>query len=199
MFHCVLPLLFIALALRIANPLSISATKVVPKARSIPQSGTATQTAAGGIDEVIGWQPAFYNTFLSKYFQKRPLVVRKAVHGLPSVLDIQLSDYKELAGDDDVETRIFQTEKAKIKKYYGPFKPKEIEKHMSQPGWSLLVQEMDRHVPQVADLWSCCFPFLPNWRRDDIMFSLSAPGGSIGAHVDNYDVFLLQGRLESTA
>jgi 50S ribosomal protein L16 3-hydroxylase len=148
----------------------------------------------GAVDEVIDWNPAFYDTFLSNYFQKRPLLIRKAVCGLPLTLDLLLSDYVELAGDEDVEARIFQTEKGKIKKYYGPFEPIDIENHMAKPGWSLLVQEMDRHVPQVADLWSSCFPFLPTWRRDDIMFSLSAPGGSIGAHVDNYDVFLLQGR-----
>jgi 50S ribosomal protein L16 3-hydroxylase len=36
------------------------------------------------------------------------------------------------------------------------------------------------------------FDFLPRWRLDDIMISFAAPGGSVGAHVDQYDVFLLQ-------
>lgn len=52
---------------------------------------------------------------------------------------------------------------------------------------------MDRHLPWVADLWSKYFNFVPLWRRDDIMFSYSSAGGGIGAHVDNYDVFLVQG------
>jgi 50S ribosomal protein L16 3-hydroxylase len=36
------------------------------------------------------------------------------------------------------------------------------------------------------------FAFLPGWRIDDLMVSVSAPGGSVGPHVDQYDVFLLQ-------
>ncbi|KAG0927711.1 hypothetical protein G6F31_017957 [Rhizopus arrhizus] len=34
--------------------------------------------------------------------------------------------------------------------------------------------------------------FLPRWRMDDVMISFAATGGSVGAHVDQYDVFLLQ-------
>jgi hypothetical protein len=36
------------------------------------------------------------------------------------------------------------------------------------------------------------FRFLPAWRIDDVMVSFAAAGGSVGAHVDQYDVFLLQ-------
>ena len=36
------------------------------------------------------------------------------------------------------------------------------------------------------------FRFLPQWRMDDIMISYAAPGGGVGPHYDNYDVFLLQ-------
>jgi len=37
------------------------------------------------------------------------------------------------------------------------------------------------------------FQFLPSWRMDDVMVSYAEPGGGVGAHVDQYDVFLLQG------
>ena len=49
------------------------------------------------------------------------------------------------------------------------------------------------------------FRFLPDWRFDDVMVSFSTPGGSVGAHLDEYDVFLLQGqgkkrwKIESSA
>jgi 50S ribosomal protein L16 3-hydroxylase len=36
------------------------------------------------------------------------------------------------------------------------------------------------------------FRFLPAWRIDDVMISFAATGGSVGPHVDQYDVFLLQ-------
>jgi 50S ribosomal protein L16 3-hydroxylase len=57
----------------------------------------------------------------------------------------------------------------------------------------VLVQNVDEHVPAVAALLEE-FGFLPRWRVDDVMVSLAAPQGSVGPHVDTYDVFLLQGR-----
>jgi 50S ribosomal protein L16 3-hydroxylase len=38
------------------------------------------------------------------------------------------------------------------------------------------------------------FSFVPNVRVDDVMVSFAAPGGSVGPHLDSYDVFLLQGQ-----
>ena len=40
--------------------------------------------------------------------------------------------------------------------------------------------------------------FIPAWRIDDLMISYAPPGASVGAHIDNYDVFLFQasGRRE---
>ena len=35
--------------------------------------------------------------------------------------------------------------------------------------------------------------FIPDWRIDDLMVSFAAPGGGVGPHRDNYDVFLCQG------
>jgi 50S ribosomal protein L16 3-hydroxylase len=35
--------------------------------------------------------------------------------------------------------------------------------------WTVLVQEVDRHMPAVADLWDQHFSFVPSWRRDDVM------------------------------
>jgi 50S ribosomal protein L16 3-hydroxylase len=42
------------------------------------------------------------------------------------------------------------------------------------------------------------FSFVPFWRMDDIMISYAVDQGNVGAHVDNYDVFLVQahGRRE---
>jgi 50S ribosomal protein L16 3-hydroxylase len=54
------------------------------------------------------------------------------------------------------------------------------------------VEGVDRHVPAVAAL-ADLFSFLPRWRADDVMVSLAAPRGTVGPHVDAYDVFLVQG------
>jgi 50S ribosomal protein L16 3-hydroxylase len=55
----------------------------------------------------------------------------------------------------------------------------------------LLVQDVDKHLPHMAELLA---PFggFPNWRVDDVMVSHAVRGGSVGPHVDNYDVFLVQ-------
>jgi len=58
--------------------------------------------------------------------------------------------------------------------------------------WTLLVQDVDKWDVDVAALLQH-FSFLPSWRVDDVMVSYAEPGGGVGAHVDQYDVFLLQG------
>lgn len=153
-----------------------------------------TTMASAKADVMDGWSAANKATFVSKYLQKQPLLVRNAFTDIQSQVKLSFDDFGELASDEDVEARIFTPKGRQYAKEYGPFTPTYIQDLQSSTNWSMLIQEVDRHIPHVADLWSKGFAFMPNWRRDDIMFSYSTPGGSIGAHVDNYDVFLLQGR-----
>ncbi|MEO7917198.1 MAG: cupin domain-containing protein, partial [Dokdonella sp.] len=62
---------------------------------------------------------------------------------------------------------------------------------LPQTDWTLLVQDVDKWDADVGALLAA-FDFLPSWRIDDIMVSFAVDGGSVGAHVDQYDVFLLQ-------
>ena len=48
------------------------------------------------------------------------------------------------------------------------------------------------HVRQAEEFLKD-FNILPRWRLDDLMVSYASEGGGIGPHVDNYDVFLIQG------
>jgi 50S ribosomal protein L16 3-hydroxylase len=57
---------------------------------------------------------------------------------------------------------------------------------------TLVVNDIDRFYPPLADWIFDTFRFIPNWRMDDGQISLSEEGGGIGPHVDNYDVFLIQ-------
>lgn len=74
----------------------------------------------------------------------------------------------------------------------GPL-PAGLVRRLGPTHWTVLVQNVDAHVSAVTDLIEL-FDFLPRWRVDDVMISLAAPQGSVGPHVDSYDVFLLQGR-----
>ena len=57
---------------------------------------------------------------------------------------------------------------------------------------TLVVNDIDRFYPPLADWIHDNFNFLPNWRMDDGQISLAEELGGIGPHVDNYDVFLIQ-------
>ncbi len=77
------------------------------------------------------------------------------------------------------------------KVYTGPF---DDETFAGLPGrdWTLLVQDADKWDADTAALLEH-FSFIPDWRIDDVMISYAADGGGVGAHVDQYDVFLVQG------
>jgi len=51
---------------------------------------------------------------------------------------------------------------------------------------------VNHYLPEAADLLAQ-FHFIPHARLDDLMVSYAPTGGGVGAHVDSYDVFLLQG------
>lgn len=73
---------------------------------------------------------------------------------------------------------------------HGPFEETRIAE-LEHALFSLLIPDVDSHLPALAE-WLGPFDFLPRWRMDDLMVSYAPDGGSVGAHVDAYDVFLLQ-------
>ena len=54
------------------------------------------------------------------------------------------------------------------------------------------MQSVNHYLPEASDLLGL-FDFIPHARLDDLMVSYAPKGGGVGAHVDSYDVFLLQG------
>ncbi len=129
--------------------------------------------------------------FLSEYWQKKPLLVRQAWPGFESPLSPEA--FMKLSEREDALSRVIEqhVDDAKWELKDGPFLMADFAA-MSDSKWTLLIQEVDRLVPQVRDMLALV-SFLPKWRLDDIMISYAANGGGVGAHIDNYDVFLLQG------
>ena len=132
------------------------------------------------------------DAFLRGYWQKRPLLIRNAFPDFVS--PISPEDLAGLACEDGALSRIVahETEHDRWLLRHGPF-PEEMFPGLPQHDWTLLVQDVDKWDADVAALLPA-FDFLPRWRIDDVMVSFAAPGGSVGAHVDQYDVFLLQGQ-----
>jgi len=130
--------------------------------------------------------------FLRRHWQKKPLLVRGALPGFRD--PITPARLLGLAARADVESRLVR-ERGGARKWEvtdGPL-PRTVTSGLGTSHWTVLVQNVDAYVPAVADLIER-FDFLPRWRVDDVMISLAAPEGSVGPHVDSYDVFLLQGR-----
>ena len=128
--------------------------------------------------------------FLRDYWQKRPLLIRNAFPGFET--PVMPEDLAGLACEEGALSRIVMHDRATDgwTLRTGPFAEEEFP-GMPHQDWTLLVQDVDKWDPDVRALLDH-FDFLPRWRVDDIMISFAAPGGSVGAHIDQYDVFLLQ-------
>ncbi len=127
--------------------------------------------------------------FLRDYWQQKPLLVRQAIPGFES--PISADELAGLALEEEVESRlVLEHGEHPWELRRGPFAEDAFSK-LPERDWTLLVQAVDQFVPEVAEVLKD-FGFLPSWRIDDLMISFAAPGGSVGPHFDNYDVFLLQ-------
>jgi len=128
-------------------------------------------------------------TFLSDFWQKKPLVIRNALPDFET--PVTAEELGGLSLEEEVESRIVvQNGEKDYQLLKGPF-TQETYEGLPDTNWTLLIQGMDRLVPEVTDVLND-FDFLPRWRIDDIMISYAVKGGNVGPHFDHYDVFLLQ-------
>jgi len=128
--------------------------------------------------------------FLSRHWQKKPLLVRQAISGFSGT--VQTSEIFRLATRDDVESRLIRGNGARRSLVHGPFRASEI-RSLPRKHWTILVQGLNLHHEGTEELLRR-FSFIPYARLDDVMVSYAAPGGGVGPHQDSYDVFLLQGK-----
>ncbi len=127
--------------------------------------------------------------FLRDTWQKKPLLIRNPWNAWHNPLEPD-----ELAGlalEPGVESRLIAQGKDTMTVENGPL-PEARFGQLGKAPWTLLVQAVDTHVPDVAALLAP-FRFIPNWRIDDVMVSYASDGGGVGPHFDQYDVFLIQG------
>ena len=139
---------------------------------------------------VLGALPV--DRFLAEYWQKEPLVVRGAFRDFKDPLSPD--ELAGLACEPDVDSRLVM-QRGGRKPWQvtpGPQDPTVLRK-LGRSHWTLLVESMDRHSRKVAALASA-FSFIPKWRMDDVMVSLAPVHGTVDAHIDSYDVFLIQGQ-----
>jgi 50S ribosomal protein L16 3-hydroxylase len=134
--------------------------------------------------------PMSAGRFLREHWQKRPLLVRGAFPGFADPLSIR--EVLALAASPDAESRVVRREGKYWSLAHGPFTKAELARRPERD-WTVLVQDTNHFSDRAAQLLSR-FSFVPHARVDDLMVSYAVPGGTVGPHVDSYDVFLIQGR-----
>ncbi|MEO7246032.1 MAG: cupin domain-containing protein [Rubrivivax sp.] len=127
--------------------------------------------------------------FMRRHWHKRPLRVCGGWPGVEPPADF--AALKALAARDDVQSRLVQRAvDGRWRLRHGPLPARALPPRR-RPGWTLLVQGLDLHVP-AAHAMLQRFAFVPHARLDDLMLSWASDGGGVGPHLDSYDVFLLQ-------
>jgi 50S ribosomal protein L16 3-hydroxylase len=127
--------------------------------------------------------------FMRRHWQRKPLLLRQA---FPSFRDpLAPREVLALAGSPDAASRLVLKRGTSWSVEHGPI-PAQRFKQLPRRAWTVLVQDTN-HFSTAADRLLASFDFIPHARIDDVMVSYAVPGGSVGPHVDSYDVFLLQG------
>ena len=126
--------------------------------------------------------------FLAHYWQQKPIVLKGFFNDFIDPIDE--NDLAGLAQEDDVDSRVISHGPNGWNMTSGPINNFE---DICQGDWTLLVQGVERYIHEVADIIEP-FRFIPNWRLDDLMVSFASPNAGVGPHIDQYDVFLVQGK-----
>lgn len=125
--------------------------------------------------------------FLKDYWQQKPVVIKGA---FPDFEDpISADELAGLACEEEITSRIVVTQNDNWEVIHGPFEDYD---NYGETHWQLLVQAVNHWYPDSQPLVEA-FRFLPDWRFDDLMVSFATPNGGVGPHIDNYDVFIIQG------
>jgi 50S ribosomal protein L16 3-hydroxylase len=128
--------------------------------------------------------------FMRKHWQRKPLLVRQAIPSFTPL--ISRSELFALAASEDVQSRLVERLRSgRWRVTHGPFDADHPLSAPTRKRWTVLVQGVNLHHAGVAQLMRQ-FRFVPDARLDDLMISYASRGGGVGAHVDSYDVFLLQ-------
>ena len=135
-----------------------------------------------------GTVEAALRRFLEADWRRRPVYLPRALDGFEIPLDGD--ELAGLACEADADARIVRRTENGFELEQGPFDTERFET-LGDADWTLLVNGVDLRVPGFEPLLEAV-RFVPDWRLDDVMVSFAAPGGSVGPHLDHYDVFLLQ-------
>jgi len=128
--------------------------------------------------------------FLAQYWQKKPTIIKGGFKNFQDPISPE-----ELAGltmEEDIDSRFISNLNDNWSAEHGPFDEEKFSS-LGETHWSFIVQAANHWHKKAANLISP-FKSLPNWLFDDLMISYSVSGGGVGPHIDQYDVFIIQGK-----
>lgn len=128
-----------------------------------------------------------FNEFLSTYWHKTPVVIKSGFINFED--PISSDEVAGLAMEEEIDSRFVSNLDGNWHVEHGPFENFE---HFTDTHSQLIIQAANHWHKGLLDL-AAPFRGLPNWLFDDVMVSLSMPGGGVGPHIDQYDVFIIQG------
>ncbi|WP_413283207.1 JmjC domain-containing protein [Vibrio sp. MA40-2] len=129
------------------------------------------------------------NEFLQKYWQKQPTIIKGGFRNFHDPISPE-----ELAGlsmEEEVDSRFVSNLDNNWLAEHGPFNEDKFVS-LAETNWSLIVQAANHWHSEAAKLVTP-FKTMPNWLFDDLMISYSVEDGGVGPHIDQYDVFIIQG------
>ncbi|EGU32231.1 hypothetical protein VII00023_15076 [Vibrio ichthyoenteri ATCC 700023] len=128
--------------------------------------------------------------FLATYWQKKPVVIKNAFKEFSDPITPE-----ELAGlslEEMIDSRFVSNKDSQWTAQHGPFEESFFD-NLPETHCQLIVQACNHWHPETAQLIEP-FKQLPQWLFDDVMVCYSAPHGGVGPHIDQYDVFIVQGQ-----
>lgn len=128
------------------------------------------------------------HTFLTEYWHKKPVLIKKHITNFVDPID--MNDLAGFAMEEVVESRIVRFHEDQWDNFTGPF---DDFSDYTKGLWTLLVHGVE-YLNEGASALMEQFNFIPYWRMNDLMVSYSVAGAGVGAHIDQYDVFLIQGK-----
>ncbi|WP_112479593.1 cupin domain-containing protein [Vibrio variabilis] len=127
--------------------------------------------------------------FLAQYWQKQPTIIKG---GFAAFTDpISPEELAGLSMEEEIDSRFVSNLDQNWHAEHGPFTEQKFAE-LADSHWSLIVQATNHWHAGAAELVEP-FKALPQWLFDDLMVSYSVQGGGVGPHIDQYDVFIVQG------
>ncbi|UGA57207.1 ribosomal protein uL16 3-hydroxylase [Vibrio sp. VB16] len=127
--------------------------------------------------------------FLHQYWQKQPTIIKGGFKDFQDPISPE-----ELAGltmEEEIDSRFVSNLNNDWIAEHGPFNEEKFE-GLNESHWSFIVQAANHWHADAAELVEP-FKGMPNWLFDDLMISYSVKDGGVGPHIDQYDVFIIQG------